>query len=550
MVTVAACGGGSHGGSGNLHFSRVAPDNGAVEGGEKVLVLGSNFASPASVVFGGVTATSSLVIDEHTISCRIPAHALGLVDVTVRAAGHTLTKMQGFNFINSHENEPANQKGLNDSFSGYQLVPLDADFAAHIGEQDDVDVFHIHTPFDGEVFFDFDWSASLSSGGLAGLSIEFFHGPDPTPNPDAYAGGSIAALSTSGHYTGWMRMSYVQDGHGPFLRIRGISDTTHPAGFDQVHPYIVHVHFVPDTSIEPGNAQDSFFQAAPITFTSGSAALTTTANYDQDYDWYSFTPTQDGWARVILDARGLDTDTSASAVQVGAKLFWHEPNNTTQLNSINGAEVLAGDLPTPEQAVFETPLLQANRTYYVRLVNQNDSTGGLAFPYDYHVIVQTGAGDFESTQPGTDLPAEVETSANLVSPSLGSPVTRIDYVFHEADKDWFKVVPGAGAVTVTVAWNHTAIRTALGDYDALHNPLGGQFAILAFDQTWFDAAGHTPSTTETVNGNSFDVTPTGGTHALTFPTVGANGSAAWYVLLSGVHGFDNQHSYSVTFTAN
>src|SRR4051812_3260981 len=75
MVTVAACGGGKHGGAGNLVFSRVAPDNGAGEGGEKVLVLGSNFGSPASVVFGGVSATSAQVIDANTISCRIPAHA-------------------------------------------------------------------------------------------------------------------------------------------------------------------------------------------------------------------------------------------------------------------------------------------------------------------------------------------------------------------------------------------------------------------------------------------------------------------------------------------
>lgn len=524
-------------------MSAVAPSNGAIDGGAQVVVLGSNFGTPASVVFGGVPATGVTVLDENHIQCTTPPHAIGVVDVIVHSAGRTIAKNTAFNFIPGTETEPQNGKGVNDSFSGYQLVPLDYDFKGFIGAQDDEDVLHIHTPFDGQLFISLDWSASYHSNGVAGLSVEYFHGPDPSPSPEAYAGGRLNAVNGSGKLVNWMRMSYVEDGHGPFLRIKGISDTNHPNNFDSVHGYTLRVHFVPDTTIEPGNAQDGFFQAAPISFTAGSANLAVVANYDQDFDWYQFTPSADGWARVSLAATGLDTDTSASAVQVGAKLFWREPGNATLLNEVNGAEVFAGDLPTPEHAVFETASLRANRTYYLRLYDANDPSSSLPFPYTYRATVETGDGGFESAQPGVDLPAEVESSANVLSVAAATSVMKTDYVFHEADKDWFKV--NAGGASLTITWDHSVISQTLGNFDATLNPLGGQFGVFAFSQMWLNSSGHSASTTETVGGTAYDVTPGATTHSVTFTTTP---TADYYILLSAIHGFDRNDPYTVTFS--
>ncbi|HEX7706422.1 MAG TPA: IPT/TIG domain-containing protein, partial [Thermoanaerobaculia bacterium] len=61
----------------------VTPTSGPTAGGTAVTIEGSNFQSGATVTFGTDPCTGLIVVDAETITCTTPAHAAGLVDVTV-----------------------------------------------------------------------------------------------------------------------------------------------------------------------------------------------------------------------------------------------------------------------------------------------------------------------------------------------------------------------------------------------------------------------------------------------------------------------------------
>jgi hypothetical protein len=541
-LIAAACGGKGKGGGGTLVVNKIAPADGAASGGETILVLGSNLGAPASVSFGNVTGTAVTVLSGTALQVTIPAHAIGVVDLTIHSRGRTVVKPQGFEFLATAEIEPPNGKGDNDAFSQYQRIPLDFDFKGYIGQQDDADVYHVHTPFDGQIFVSLTYGSSMVAGGLAGVSVEFFHGPDPTPNPDAYFGGSMISVLSSAGLQNYSRMSYVQDGHGPFLRVKGIGDQTH-AGFDPVHPYTLHVHFVKTDSIEPQPAADSFFQAVTIDPFTASLDLPVNSNYGDDFDWYRFYTPSAGWARVVLSAAGLDTNSAGNEVQVSAKLFYEDPNDPTDLFAVAGDDMLAGDAPGTDVNVFEAGSLLTGGTYYLRLISEN-YPGGPAFPWQYHVSIEGGAGDFEAQQPGGDLPAEVEGSANVITVAAAGSHLSTDYVFHEADKDWFKVQ--APNTQLTITWTTTAIRTALGDYDGVTNPLGSQFALMVFNQTWFDDPAHTTSPVEAVT-NGTDLATAANVHTVTIATTAGTN---YYIFCDGIRGFDKTDAYTLNVQSN
>jgi IPT/TIG domain len=53
----------------------VSPDNGPFNGGTSVTITGTGFVNGATVTFGGVAATSVVVVDSTTITCIVPAQA-------------------------------------------------------------------------------------------------------------------------------------------------------------------------------------------------------------------------------------------------------------------------------------------------------------------------------------------------------------------------------------------------------------------------------------------------------------------------------------------
>lgn len=82
----------------------VTPSAGKVAGGDTVTITGSNFfdgISPATVTFGGVSATSVTVVNSTTITAITPDHAAGLVDVVVQTDIGPVTKSNAFEYVDA-----------------------------------------------------------------------------------------------------------------------------------------------------------------------------------------------------------------------------------------------------------------------------------------------------------------------------------------------------------------------------------------------------------------------------------------------------------------
>jgi hypothetical protein len=61
----------------------VSPSSGPLGGGTPVTITGTNFASGASVTFGGAAATNVVAVNSTQITATTPAHAAGAVNVVV-----------------------------------------------------------------------------------------------------------------------------------------------------------------------------------------------------------------------------------------------------------------------------------------------------------------------------------------------------------------------------------------------------------------------------------------------------------------------------------
>ena len=68
-------------------LDRVVPAFGSVGGSNVVIVSGTGFAAGATVTFGGVPATSVNVVNATSLTAKPPAHAAGLVAVSVSNPG-------------------------------------------------------------------------------------------------------------------------------------------------------------------------------------------------------------------------------------------------------------------------------------------------------------------------------------------------------------------------------------------------------------------------------------------------------------------------------
>jgi hypothetical protein len=78
----------------------VSPSTGTTGGGTAVTITGTNFASGATVTFGGTAATNVSVVSSTEITATTPAHAVGAVSVTVTDPdGQSATAAKSFTFV-------------------------------------------------------------------------------------------------------------------------------------------------------------------------------------------------------------------------------------------------------------------------------------------------------------------------------------------------------------------------------------------------------------------------------------------------------------------
>jgi hypothetical protein len=87
--------GGGMSGNGGLGaaVTAITPSVGSPYGGDAVTLTGSGFVSGATVAFDGVAATDVVVASATSITCKTPAHAAGLVDVTVTQPGNVVLRL-------------------------------------------------------------------------------------------------------------------------------------------------------------------------------------------------------------------------------------------------------------------------------------------------------------------------------------------------------------------------------------------------------------------------------------------------------------------------
>jgi fibronectin-binding autotransporter adhesin len=79
-------------------LTAISAPSGSASGGTPITLRGTGFATGATVTFGATAATNVAVVDTTTITATIPAHAAGVVNVTVTTGGVTKTLTAAYTY--------------------------------------------------------------------------------------------------------------------------------------------------------------------------------------------------------------------------------------------------------------------------------------------------------------------------------------------------------------------------------------------------------------------------------------------------------------------
>lgn len=80
-------------------FTSVSPATGGYRGGSTVTLTGTGLNASTTVSFDGVAATDVMVTGGTSITCKAPAHAAGVVDVSIQTSGVSLGKPSSFTYV-------------------------------------------------------------------------------------------------------------------------------------------------------------------------------------------------------------------------------------------------------------------------------------------------------------------------------------------------------------------------------------------------------------------------------------------------------------------
>ena len=120
-------------------ISGVTPDHGSMDGGTSVTITGTGFTSSldTTITFGGVQATSVVVVGSTSMTCITPAHDPGNVDVVVENSNGSDTLHDAFSY-----QDTTGISGLDYVKNGAQII-LTWDLT---GSPDEIIVFRGGTP--------------------------------------------------------------------------------------------------------------------------------------------------------------------------------------------------------------------------------------------------------------------------------------------------------------------------------------------------------------------------------------------------------------------
>ena len=189
----------------SLKAQAVSPSGGLLAGGTPVTIVGEGFQAGATVTFGGVAATSVVVVSPGVITCVTPANSsTGVINVVVTSGGVGATIVNAFTYSNiqliasavtTTADTPSNTATIN-STGATLLVVLVAGFnpAITLAVTDSLGNTWVEAPDSGEttcistprIFYAY----SHAAGALATGSVHVI-----TTTSSSYCGGSVYAFS-------------------------------------------------------------------------------------------------------------------------------------------------------------------------------------------------------------------------------------------------------------------------------------------------------------------------------------------------------------------
>ena len=81
-------------------FTSIYPSGGATVGGDAVTITGTNLTGSTGITFGGVAATSVVVVSATSITCVTPAGSGGLGTIVIQNPGGDATASNAFLYVN------------------------------------------------------------------------------------------------------------------------------------------------------------------------------------------------------------------------------------------------------------------------------------------------------------------------------------------------------------------------------------------------------------------------------------------------------------------
>jgi hypothetical protein len=193
-------------------FSHISPTSGPAAGGTLVTLTGSNLTNATGVSFGGVPGTSVTVVSAGQITAVTPAHAAGVVDVTVstpagmvKLAGFTYVAVPAISSVNPTSGSPAGGTSVvltGSNFTGTTAVTLGGAAATSFTVDSATQITAVtpaHAAGAVDVVVTTPGGSATASNGFTYIAAPAISSINPTSGP---AAGGTSMVLTGSNFTG------------------------------------------------------------------------------------------------------------------------------------------------------------------------------------------------------------------------------------------------------------------------------------------------------------------------------------------------------------
>jgi len=194
-------------------FSHISPTSGPAAGGTAVTLMGSHLTNATGVNFGGVPGTSVTVVSAGQITTVTPAHAAGVVDVTVSTPAGMVRLAGGFTYVaaptisgvNPTSGSPAGGTSVvltGSNFTGTTAVTLGGAAATSFTVDSATQITAVtpaHAAGAVDVVVTTPGGSATASNGFTYIAAPAISSINPTSGP---AAGGTSVVLTGSNFTG------------------------------------------------------------------------------------------------------------------------------------------------------------------------------------------------------------------------------------------------------------------------------------------------------------------------------------------------------------